>query len=162
MNENELIIKHLEFEEEKFQIINPVYNINKRTDGVFEFTIGFDTNNALKRDTELKKVVNSNPNFEATAIISADDQKLKEGQVVFQKEGYDYDIDENLSVLYYFGHESVEELRVEILDIDEKWIIVNIQGKAIVNGSNGDFPDAELFVYKTKFYRDNEFARGFS
>ena len=120
MKENIFLITHSEFGDEEFVISDPRYNLYKTEDGVWEFTISFETSKSVKRAKELEDVIDAQPNFEATAIIPSDNPDLKSEKIILQKEGYDYKREENLSNIYYFEHNSVEELEVRIIEIPSR------------------------------------------
>jgi len=81
--------------------------------------------------------------------------------VIVQAKGYDESRGENLSVLYYFEHNSIEDLRVELVNVTETWIDATVTGSAVVNGSNGIDPDARLSV-RSRFIRDSNLRRSFT
>lgn len=143
--DNIFTIIHEEFGDEKFEISAPRYNICKTDGGICEFTLNFNTGQALKRAPELEELIDAKPHFEATAIVSLD-FALEKGAIVAQNEGYDYDRDEHLSNIYYFEHNSVEQLCVKVEDVFETSVRLQVSGKAIVNGSNGMKPDADLLI----------------
>ena len=159
MKTNIFEIIHSEFGTEEFNIVNSKYNLYKSEEGIWEFTIYFDTSSPIKRSEELKKVIDAKPDFEATALLLPDDLKLYEGKIIHQKNGYDYKREEHLSNVYYFEHNSIEELEVKIIEYHKDWIILDIKGKAIINGSNGNDPDSELLIYQTKFNLDEKLKR---
>jgi hypothetical protein len=159
MKNNIFEIQHAEFGEETFEIKDPTYNLYKTEDGIWEFIIKFETSKAIKRAEALEEVLDAKPNFEATAILSPKNLKLEAGSVICQKEGYDHEREEHLSNIYYFTHESVENLEVKIIEFHKDWIIITAKAKAVINGSNGHKPDADLFIHKTKFQLDKELER---
>jgi hypothetical protein len=159
MAENIFEIKHSEFGTEEFLINSPEYNLYKAEDGFWEFVIAFNTSKSLKRAKELEDVIDAKPNFEATAILSPNDLKLEIGKTIIQKQGYDYERDEHLSNIYYFEHNSVENLEIKIIDVQEHWIIIDAKANAVINGSNGNEPDADLFIHRTKFQLNKELER---
>ncbi|HQU85643.1 MAG TPA: hypothetical protein PKY59_21085 [Pyrinomonadaceae bacterium] len=155
-------INHSKFGTEEFHIVSAKYNIYRVADNIWEFVVSFKTDKSLLRTKELEKLLDAKPNFEAAVLLSSGDIELKEGKSIFQKEGYDYERDENLSNIYYFEHNSVEELSIDIIELSKEWIALNINGKAIIVGSNGVNPDANLKIVNTKFYLDNNLFRSFS
>ncbi|KXX71143.1 hypothetical protein [Flammeovirga sp. SJP92] len=159
MKENIWEIKHLEFDIEEFKIKDAKYNIYKGEDGVWEMTICFEESTPIKRDKELEKIIDPVPNFEATALLTADTLELKVGRKIYQKEGYDNEREENLSNVYYFEHSSVEELEIELLDVNETWMKANVKGKTLINGSNGNLPDADFLIQNTIFKLDKTLER---
>lgn len=159
MKHNIFEIIHSEFGSEEFEINAPKYNLYKTDDGIWEFTINFNCPKAVKRASELDDIIDAKPKFEATAIIAPSDLHLEKGKTIIQKEGYDYEREEHLSNVYYFEHNSVEELEINILDCEANWILINARGKAIINGSNGDQTDADLFIHQTKFHLDKTLER---
>ncbi|MEM7102899.1 MAG: hypothetical protein AAF502_07215 [Bacteroidota bacterium] len=122
MKANIFEIQHTEFSSEEFVISEPKYNLYKSEVGIWEFTISFNTSKALKRSPKLKDLVHAEPNFEATALMDPKDLKLETGKVITQKQGYDYERDEHLSNVYYFSHNSAEELEITIIEYHEDWI----------------------------------------
>lgn len=162
VKENVFEINHPKFGTEEFHIVSAKYNIYKFADNVWEFLVSFKTDKSLLRAKELEKLLDAKPDFEAVALLSSDDIKLKAGKKIFQKEGYDYERDENLSNIYYFEHNSVEELSIDVIEISNEWNALNITGKAIIVGSNGSKPDADLKIVNTKFYLDTNITRSFS
>lgn len=162
MENNILEINHSEFGVEKFEITEPTYNLYKSESGIWEFTLSLKTSKSINRVKELKELVDAEPYFETTAIMSESELKLVEGNTITQKQGYDYDRDENLSIFYYFDYNSIEDLEIELLEVTEDYIIVNIKGRTIINGSDGNNPDSDLFIGKTKFLLDRKLERSFS
>lgn len=154
-----LSIEHMEFGLEQFKIDDARCNLYKDDDGVWEFVVSVSASKAVKRSSELEDVVNAQPNFEATAILPESELELVVGKVIAQKEGYDYKRDENLSNIYYFSHNSIEDLRIELLEVTDDWIEAELSGQAVINGSNGNEPDAKISL-RTKFKRDKELRRG--
>lgn len=154
-----LFFEHKEFGGEQFQVGACNYNLYQSDDGAWEFVIEVSTTHELKRSSELEKVIHPKPHFEATAVLVSDDLELTKGRIITQVEGYDRTRQENLSNIYYFAHESVEDLRVEILEVAKDWIVAKVTGSALINGSNGTKPDAKLGV-KTKFLLDSKLRRG--
>jgi hypothetical protein len=156
VKDNIFEIRHLEFGIEEFQITSAQYNIYQTDDNYWELTF------PLKRSEKLKEVIDAKPHFEVTAVLSSDNLKLEAGKTIYQKEGYDYERDEHLSNIYYFAHESIEDVEINIVEFESEWLIANIKGIAIINGSNGNKPDAELSVHNTKFHLDENLTRGIS
>ncbi|MCP4520151.1 MAG: hypothetical protein GY827_00375 [Cytophagales bacterium] len=166
MEINTLTINHLEFGEETFQIGESSYNVvqieldeEEEEQGIelWKFTLSVRTSKALKRSKELEEVANVNPNFEVTVLLKSN--ALVQGQKLVQEKGYDYDRDEHLSNIYYFGHDSVENVEVELLEIQKEWICINVKGKATINNYASNEPDAELSVEGVKFFLDKELER---
>lgn len=137
MKENIFEIKHSKFGSEEFQITSASYNLYLADDKYWELTFYLKADKALIRAKKLQEVLYAKPNFEATAILSPDNLQLQAGKIIYQKEGYDYERDEHLSNVYYFEHESVDEVEIELVEVKKDWIIANIKGIAIINGSNG-------------------------
>jgi len=159
MKKNIFIIVHSEFGTEEFEIKNARYNLHNPEGDIWEFTLSFDTGTAIKRADKLLEIIDARPNFEATAIIAPNDLDLHKGRVIYQKEGYDEDRQEILSNIYYFEHESVDDLRVEIIETRENEILANVTGKGIINGSNGNEPDAEFVLKEVSFIHDKDLFR---
>lgn len=162
MKEDIFEISHLKFEPEEFHIVSAKYNIHNAIGNTWEFIVSFKTDKSLKRAKELQNLIYAKPDFEVAALLSPDDIELKVGKKILQKEGYDYERDENLTNIYYFEHNSVEELMIELVEISNDSIVLNISGKAIITGCNGIQPDAELKVFNTRFYLDRTITRSFS
>jgi len=160
MKENIFEIKHSEFGDEEFEITESKYNLYKTEDGIWEFTICFDTLKSIKRAKALEGIIDPTPNFEATAILNSNDLTIDKGKIITQKEGYDSNREENLSNVYYFEHNSVEELEINVVEYNAEYLIINAKGKAIINGSNGNNPDSDLFIHLTKFELDKDLERG--
>lgn len=161
MKSDILEINHSEFGIEKFRISAPRYNLYESEDGVWEFIIHLTTSETIQRVQELEDVIDPSPSIEATAVLSKEEINLKEGTHIHQKQGYDYDRDENLSVLYYFSYNSIENLTIEVLKVVQDHIILNVTGETIVNGSNGNDPDAKIYMHETKFLLDQNLKRSF-
>lgn len=161
MQKTHLAIKHQEFGTEIFEITEPRYNLYQNDRGNWEFIFSFRTGQAIQRVKELEEVIDAHPNVEATAWLTEDQLPLAPGSKLLQASGYDYDTDEYLSNVYYFDHNTVEELEIEIVDIQEHAITLKAKGKAIINGSNGHEPDAELLIPETTFQLDNNLLRDF-
>lgn len=159
MKKDLFTIVHSEFGTEEFQIKNAKYNVYKAEDDIWEFTLSFETSAAIKRADKLQEAINAKPNFEATAILPSDDLELRKGRIIYQEEGYDEQRQEILSNFYYFEHESVEELRIEIISIKGNEILLNLTAKGIVNGSNGNQPDADFILKEVSFEHDKNLFR---
>ncbi|MDO6598181.1 hypothetical protein Q4512_14755 [Oceanihabitans sp. 2_MG-2023] len=155
---DELIIQHEEFGEELFHIENAKYNLYEVEKNRWEFVIYIETDFAIKRSKELEKVVHAEPTIEVTAILNSAEPKLTEKMIIPQKSGYDYSRDEYLSNIYYFSHETVEDFRIEILEIKANSIIAKMDGKCVINGSNGLEPDSKIST-TTEFIIDKNFKR---
>jgi len=162
MNEDIFEIIHLKFGKEEFCIVSPKYNLYSPADNIWEFLVSFKTGKPLIRAKELDRLIDARPDFEAAVVLSSDNTDLKAGVKFFQKEGYDYKREENLSNIYYFEHNSVEEISIDVIEITNEWIALNITGKAIITGTNGIKPDGELKIFNTKFYLDKNMTRSFS
>ncbi|TGV00533.1 hypothetical protein [Flavivirga rizhaonensis] len=162
MENNIVEINHLDFGIEKFVITEEAYNLYKSDSGIWEFTLSFKTSKSIDRAKELEVLVDAEPYFEATAILSNNELKLNRGNIITQKQGYDYNRDENLSIFYYFDYNSIEELEIELLEVTKDFIIANVKGKTVINGSDGNNPDSELSISKTKFMLDKKLKRSFS
>lgn len=159
MNPDILSIEHMEFGLEQFRISEAACNLYKTETGIWEFVVTVYSEEALIRSKELENIVDALPNFEATALLPDDGLDLIAGKTIAQKEGYDYDRDENLSNIYYFSHNSIEDLRVELLEVTDDWIDAKLMGEALINGSNGSLPDSTISL-RTKFKRDKDLRRG--
>jgi hypothetical protein len=160
MKEGVLEIRHTKYGPEEFVISDPRYNIYQSEDGIWEFTIQFETEKCIKRAKEFADLIDAAPEFEATAILSPDSLELAQGRVITQKSGYDEEREEYLSNIYYFDHNTVEELEIRILEYRSDWLVLEVKGKALINGDNGFEPDAELLIYRTRFALDKELRRG--
>lgn len=161
MESNLLLIEHMEFGIESFRVDSARCNLYKNENGIWEFVVDVSTNEAVKRSEKLKDVIHAKPNFEATAILPTDNLALVAGKIIVQKKGYDYSRDEHLSNIYYFNHNSIEDLRIEFIEVTDDWIDAQLTGQAIINGSNGNQPDAKISL-RAKFKRDKELKRGIS
>jgi len=153
-------IKHFSYEDEKFKILNAKYNIREAENNMWEFTVFVDCEEgSIQRDTELEaSFMDPTPNFEATAILSS--SKLQSGQIIYQKKGYDENLDQILSNMYYYEHTSIDELKIKVIEHHEDYLLLNIEGIALVCGTNANEPDAKLMVNGTKFYLDKNLRRG--
>lgn len=160
MNKDILEIEHSKFTKEQFYIDKMRYNLYLTEGGILEFVIGFESSDALQRDQELALAVDAKPDFEATALLETNKTALTSGDMIEQQEGYDYNREEVLSNFYYFGHESIENLTIEILEARPGYIVVNLSGETIVDGSNGNDPDAKLTLKEVRFNLDKNFQRG--
>ena len=154
----ELIIRHEEFGEELFHIKSAKYNFYEVKKNRWEFVIYIETDKAIKRAKELEKIVHAEPTIEVTAILNSDKPELTKAMVITQKNGYYYERDEYLSNIYYFWHETVEDFRFEILEINENSLIAKMDGKCVINGSNGLKPDSEILTM-TEFKLDKDLKR---
>jgi hypothetical protein len=154
-----LSIEHLDFGLEQFRVDDASCNLYQSEDGIWEFVVNVSSSAAIKRSKELEDITPAEPNFEATALLHEDHLDLVVGRVITQKEGYDYERDENLSNIYYFSHNSIEELRIEITEVTDEWIDAKLTGSAVINGSNGVDPDSKISL-RAKFKRDQSLKRG--
>ena len=157
-----LIIKHKDFAEESFELKSASYNYYEVEDAdLLEFVIKIELEKALSRDPELESAFNSLPNIEATALVSASTFKLEKGTRIFQEFGYDEERDENLSILYYFAHNSIEKLEIQVLDIDANSLKAKVSGESAINSGDWQNPDAS-FELETSFIRDSDLSRSFN
>lgn len=154
-----LTIQHLQFGEEQFAIESAFYNLYQSDDGIWEFVVKVTTGELIIRSTELKDVIDANPCFEATAIMDADDLTLTAGDMIVQEQGYDYNREENLSNIYYFRHESIEDLKILLHEVTESAIDATLTGQAIINGSSGNTCDSTISM-RTRFLKDETLRRG--
>lgn len=159
MESNLLSIQHMDFGLEQFRIKSARCNLYKDEEGIWEFVVKVSCGEATIRSKELEAIISAKPNFEATAIIPENNISLIPGKILTQKEGYNYDRGENLSNIYYFDHNSIEELKIELTEITEEWIDAKVSGTAVINGSNGTKPDAKISL-RCRFERDTELKRG--
>ncbi len=158
--DNVFVIEHDEFGREAFHMVAAQYNLYQTEDGIWEFTLSFRTDDALVRAPGLADVIDARPNFEATALLPADDLALTPGRVITQAQGYDYERDEHLSNIYYFEHNDVEALVVTIHAITPTELVADVQGRAVINGSNGLLPDATLSIQAGRFQLAPDLQRG--
>lgn len=159
MEPDVLQIDHMEFGTETFAVGEARSNLFQRDDGTWEFVIRLVTKSAIVRSEKLRAVIDAKPSVEASALLS-DAPSLEKGTQILQEQGYDYEREENLTVLYYFEHELIERLQITLLDVADEWIDAEVTGSAVVNGSNGRDPDATISV-RTRFTRDSELRRSF-
>jgi hypothetical protein len=159
MKKDLFIINHAAFGREEFEIANAQYNLYQ--DGnIWEFVVSIETSSGIVRAEKLADVIDAKPNFEATAILQHDDLEIVKGKIIRQEVGYDNDRDEILSNVYYFQHESVDDLLIEIIEVNNLHIIANVTGKGIINGSNGNHPDADFEMREVAFLYDAKLKRG--
>lgn len=157
-----LYIKHKDFEEEAFELKSASYNFYEVEDSdLLEFVIKIEIEKAISRDAELESAFNALPNIEATAVMASSSFKLEKGTKIFQEFGYDEEREENLSILYYFAHNSIEKLEINILDIENSSIKATVSGVSAINSGDWQNPDAR-FQLETRFIRDEELRRSFN
>ncbi len=145
---------------EIYSVANAAYNLYQTDDGVWEWVISVSSGSALQRVPALAEVLDAEPHFEATALLSPDDLAIFAGKVITQAEGYDYERDENLSNIYYFEHDSVEALSMTILAVhDDNSILANVRGRAVVVDTRHG-PDTLLRLEAVRFVRDETLYRG--
>jgi hypothetical protein len=159
--ENVLTIEHMKFGTEKFKVETAACNLYQDKDGTWEFVVGVRCKKALLRSKELEEVTDPEPNFEATVVLPQDQLELTKGRIISQEAGYDYKRRLNITNIYYFSHESIENLRIELLEITDEWIDAKVSGDAVINGSNGTKPDSRISV-RARFKRDKNLKRGIS
>ena len=160
MENNILEINHFKFGIERFVIDKPKYNLYKSKSGAWKIILSFTTSKAINTSKALEELVFADPYFEAIILLN-NNLTLKRGNVT-QKQGYDYENDENSTIFYYFDYQSIEEIKIKLLEVTKDFIIADIQGKTIINGSNGNNPDAELSIRKTTFMLDKKLNKSFS
>lgn len=73
--------------------------------------------------------------------------------------GYDYERGENLSNLYYFSHNAIEDVRIKLVDVTDEWIDAELTGETLINGSVGTKPDSKISL-RARFQRDKGLRRG--
>ena len=157
-----LYIKHDDFAEESFTLKSATYNYYQLEDSdLMEFVIKVEIEKALSRDPELQSAFNSNPNLEATAVIPSSSFKLEKGTRIFQEFGYDNDRDENLSVLYYFAHNSIEQLEIKVMELNDTSIKAQVSGVSAINSGDWQKPDAHIRL-EANFSRDPNLKRSFN
>src|SRR5262245_51014089 len=112
-----LRIEHAKFGVERFAVGNARCNLFQREDEErWELVIAFRTTAVIQRSDGWSFDNDAKPHVEASAILR-EAPLLEAGTVIVQDEGYDHETDENLSVLYYFEHESIEKLHVTIVAV---------------------------------------------
>jgi hypothetical protein len=154
-----LSIQHLKHGLEQFKVKDARCNLYQHKDGVWEFVVKVVGGEATRRAKKLEEArADAMPKFEATALLPADELELVAGRVVTQREAFDHKRNVHLSNLYYFTHNSVDDLRVELIEVTDEWIDARVTGKALVNGDDGMEPDATISV-RVKFKRDKELRR---
>lgn len=159
---NTLIIRHDDFKEESFLLKSAHFNhYTVENSDLTEFVIKLEIKEAITRDPELESVFNAVPNLEATAVIKSSDFKLEKGMKIFQEFGYDNEREENLSILYYFQHNSIENLEIEVLEINGSNIKAKVSGVSAINSGNWQEPDAKIII-ETTFTRDENLRRSFN
>ncbi|EZH73795.1 hypothetical protein ATO12_17840 [Aquimarina atlantica] len=162
MNSKKEIVSliHDEFGKEEFLVSKANYNLIEVESDLWEFTIYFETKDSLSRVSELEEAISEpNPHFEATALLDKSSLNLNEGAVIEQVESWDENREENLSNVYYFEHASLENLKVEILKSDTEFIEALISGRTLINGSNGNKPDATVKTTPITFKKDKNLER---
>ncbi|MGH1334788.1 MAG: hypothetical protein ACRBFS_01575 [Aureispira sp.] len=173
MEQNILYIEHQEFGKEQFKIaLDARYNIYNAVDeeeyededepmpDLWEFVFYLRTEAVLLEGKGLEGH-NARPNVEATVLLTSVTKALAVGQVLTQEKGYDYDRDEHLSNVYYFNHSNIENLQIEILEMTADDLLVQLEGAACINGSNGNAVDAVLKA-KLRLRKDEGFERTLS
>jgi hypothetical protein len=158
MKSDGLYIEHNKYGQEIFNIDNARYSFFQRGENLWEFIVALETTTAVQRSKELEKL-GGQPNLEVSILL----RKLpliEKGAILEQKQGYDDALEENLTAFYYFEHESIENLKIEIFDMTKEWIDAQLTGETNVNGSDWRNPDAKVVV-RTKFKIDNTLRRSF-
>ncbi len=151
---------HDEFGKEEFSIANASYNLTEVEQDLWEFTICFETEESIIRVPQLEEAISDpKPHFEATALLNASSIELFDGKVIEQTESWDYDREENLSNVYYFEHANLENLKVEILKYTDEFIKVLVSGRTLINGSNGNNPDATIETTPLTLKKDKTLER---
>jgi hypothetical protein len=156
-----LSIRHSEFGLEKFRIQDARCNLYQGDDGIWEFVFKVQSSDALLRSKELDQTSDGKPHLEATFVLPDDKIELSEGRSIYQPDGYDRIRDENITNLYYFSHNSIEELRVELITVTTDTVDARLSGEGVINGSNGTRPDSKFSLQAT-FTRDPTLERSFS
>jgi hypothetical protein len=159
MKPDVLYIEHIHDGLEMFKVVTGRCNLRKAEGEVWEFTVVVQSGEAIQRSEELARVQNTKPHFEATAILQPHDLALKPGRVITQMDSFDRIRQVNLSNYYYWGHDSIVGLKVELIEVSDDWIDALITGTVVVHGFSIDNPEARLSV-RTKLRRDNELRRG--
>jgi len=151
IHNNVLIIKHQNDEEEIFEMLNPLYSLQDENDGIWEFTIFFENTKPITRAKEFEEIIDVDIIFDATVLLAADNIDLKVGKTMFQEEGYDYNRDINLSNFYYYEHNNIEAVNIEIVKVHNDYLILNINAKTIINCCKNNKPYADLIIKNGKF-----------
>jgi hypothetical protein len=127
----------------------------KRTDGAWEFTLVAKGIEPVQRPEKLKELVDARPNFEVTAILPPDNLELKPGRVIIQKDSFDFTREETLTAFYYFAHETIENVRIELLAVTDEWIEAKVTAVATIYAFS---PDTKIALI-TRFKRDPDLGR---
>ncbi|MBL6446745.1 hypothetical protein JMN32_10510 [Fulvivirga sp. 29W222] len=162
MNSKQEIVSliHDEFGKEDFLVSKASYNLIEVASDLWEFTVYFETTDSLTRVPELEEAISEpKPHFEATALLDKSSSSLYEGKVIEQVQSWDENREENLSNVYYFEHANLENLRIEILEADTTFIKALISGRTLINGSNGNNPDATIETTPIKLIKDKTLER---
>lgn len=159
---NQLQIAHQAFENECFEIKSATYNYYKiENSDCIEFVFKIDLENEIHRDKTLQESFPGLPDLEVSAIIQSSDFTLEKGTKIVQAFGYDEERQENLSVLYYFSHNSVENLQLEIVACNESSIKVHIKGESAIHSGDWQNPDATIYA-TTWLSRNHQLSRSFN
>lgn len=126
-------------------------------DDVWHFLIYFDSVPFYKPNQKPPEDLEAEPNVEVAVILSSN--TLKSGQIITQKDSWDDKRRECLTNIYYFEHESVEDLTIEILEYHPEYIKINMKGLAFIHGNCDS--SSELIVKETLFYLDTELTKSF-
>lgn len=148
-----------EFGSEQFAIKNQQYNFYPVDDDLWELSFQLHSAKELVRDKELKEVLDALPNLEATVLVPEHQIDLYQGQHFYQQSGYDYATDEYMTNFYYFEHETIEHLEIELLLLGENSITAAIQGEVNINNNRSNEPDARIKVLTT-FRLNDAMERG--
>ncbi|MFT0211869.1 hypothetical protein VQ643_04540 [Pseudomonas sp. F1_0610] len=157
---NLLLIEHMEFASEQFAINDAKFNQYRNNAGQWEFILAFNNAQPVQVCNELAELIQAEPDFEVT-LMSPIEEPLEKGHLLYQAAGYCEQLNECLTNFYYFAHENVEKIKIELLEAEPERLKLNLSGMTIVNGSNGKHCDARLTLKEVIFQRDTQLERSF-
>jgi hypothetical protein len=161
MDRDLLWIEHSAYGVETFCVGVARFNVYRRDDGRWELVLDISTSRDVSRSARLEEMCDrALPHIEASLLLHSE-PALAKSTVIVQQRGYDAESNENLTQLFYFGHESIEEMRVELVDVANGCIDADVSGLTIVNGSNKGAPDAK-FCVRTRLVHDVRLRRSFA
>lgn len=151
-----LRLEHREFGIEEFTVGSAWFNLYEADEGNWEFVVSLKTTKAQRRVDQLVEVATSLPSIDATSLLAPYDVTMEPGKIFSQERGFDGKM--RLSTLQYLHSHQIDELRIELLEVNDSWIEAKLSGVAAVSGGNSNNPDLKISV-RARFRRDIQLRR---
>ena len=159
MKTDVLKIDHYEYGREEFQLKDPIYNLYRNREGEWEVILFSLMGKANRRVRFLKENLHNDLYVMAMARLTNKELPLMPGQEIFVKVGFDEERDEHRSDFRYVERSVLFGYTLKILETHPDRIKLTLRGETIITWSAGDYPDAELIIWKSDFRKDPQLTR---